>query len=134
MSFQSARGCQQRAVAAQDDQEIDFLAHRFARDARDVELDAALRFDVDVHFDFAFAEPGDQRRHYGRDHFLDWFANDSGGSDHEWRANSNLSAAAGVEKKLLIAFGAGDAAGAHSHDFQAQRSGCSSHVRDRLLL
>jgi len=126
--FQRTGGRQQRAVAAEDDQEIDFVAHRFARDTWDVELDAALRFHVDVHFNFALVEPGNQRRNYRRDHFLDWFANDSDGSNHEWRANSNLSAAAGVEKKLLIALGSGDAAGAYSHDFQAQRSGCGSRM------
>ena len=134
MSAQSSRGRQQRPVTAEDNQKIYLFAHRFARDARDFQLDAALSFHVHMHFNFAFVKPGDERRHHGRDHFFDWLANDSNGSDHDWSANSNLSARAGVEKKLLITFCSRDTAGAHSYDFESQRRRCCNHVLDCLFL
>ena len=76
-------------------------------------MDAGFRFQVHKHFDLARSQPFRERRNHGRDHFLNWFADDAGGANH-LEGNSTLPAHAGVEKKLLIALGSGQMAWTHA--------------------
>ena len=108
---QRARCGEQRAVAAKDDQQINLFHQLFARQRWAIGADHGPGLLVDKNANFALVQPLSQRRDDGGDHFGDRFADDAGGANHCWRQNSTLDPRAGVEKKLLVAFGAGDAAG-----------------------
>ena len=77
-------------------------------------MDAGFGFQVHEHIDISSSQPLRERRNNGRNHFLNLFTNDANGANHILEGNSTLPASAGVEKKLLIAFGARQMTGAHA--------------------
>ena len=78
-----ARRRKQRAVSAENDQQIDPGAERVARQHRLAQIEATpVRFLVDEDADFPLVQPRDQRRHDGGHQVSDWFADNAGGANH----------------------------------------------------
>ena len=69
-----ARRGKKCAVAAQNDDQVHFLAQRFAGERWKSRVDAAFGFLIYKHFDISSSEPFRERRNNRRHHFLDRFA------------------------------------------------------------
>src|ERR1700722_7338442 len=80
------------------------------------------------------AQPLRERRNNRGNHFLNLFTNDANGTNHILEGNSTLPASAGVEKKLLIAFGARQMTGAHAEDFEGQLNCRGRNTFDGFLM
>jgi hypothetical protein len=74
-----ARRREQRAVATENDQQIDPGAQRIARQHRFAQIEAtAVRFLIDEDADFPLVQPSDERWHDGGHKVADWLADDAG--------------------------------------------------------